>query len=93
VGGLYAALLRRERDHQLDHERFVEKHPQYHNTHDKQLLDDLELGRPVILQGRRLKGWGIPRVPLQRSDAFQWFKVSHNDSVVPAQSPEDRSVS
>jgi hypothetical protein len=51
--------LRREREHQLDHERFVEKHAQYHNTHDKQLLDALELGRPVILQGRRLEGWGI----------------------------------
>jgi hypothetical protein len=42
----------------------------------------------VLLQGRGLKGCGVPRVRLRRDQAFAWFVVSPNDSIVPTESPD-----
>ena len=88
VPGLYGALREREREHYERHAAFAQHHPQYRGMWDGRVLDGLEAGVPVVVQGRRLKGWGVPRVPLRRDQAFQWFTVCPDDSVTPAESPK-----
>ncbi len=45
------------------------------------VLDALEAGKPVTLQGRNLRGVSLPSVPLRRKDAFEWFEIGADDSV------------
>ena len=47
------------------------------------LLDDLEAGRPVVLQGRRLKGHSMPDTHVRRDQAFDWFEVRPDDTIRP----------
>lgn len=93
VDGLYAALLERERDcharNPVDPRwRYTEAGQRGEPPPDRwltprpPLLDDLEAGRPVRLQGRRLRGRGLPEVPLRRDQAFDWFEVSRDDSML-----------
>lgn len=90
VPGLYAALLAREREHAASWDAHVADSG-YRRIHgpSRRLLDALEAGHPAVLQGRRLKGWGLPKVPLRRDQAMLWFAVLVDDTVVPAESPED----
>lgn len=90
VPGLYRALLARERDHQARHDEFVESTGwRRRYGRNRRVLDALESGRPAIVQGRNLSGWGIPKVSsLRREDAFRWFAVTPDDRVVLAESPE-----
>ena len=95
VPGLYAALLERGRKHQ---ER-VERRSAVTYTYPaedlavmrrpRHLLDTLEAGKPVVLSPSQLGGYGIPKVPLspEQRQWGHWFKVSADDSVVPAASP------
>jgi hypothetical protein len=85
VPGLYEALRARERQHNERHMHFAEHDPQYRDTYSRRKLDALEASRPVVLEGRQLKGWGVPRVPMRIEDAFNRFVVSPDDTVVPAQ--------
>jgi hypothetical protein len=47
------------------------------------LLDDLEAGRPVVLQGRQLKGHSMPDTHVRRDQAFDWFEVRPDDTIRP----------
>lgn len=89
VPGLYAALLAREREHQRGWSELAADGPVH--PRDRRLLDALESGQPAVLQGRRLRGWGLPKVPLRREDAFRWFAVAADDRIVPAEPPEDEA--
>jgi hypothetical protein len=55
----------------------------------RRLIDALESGGPVSVEGRELEGRGIPKVSLRRRQWFDRFSVSPDDSVVPTESPED----
>jgi hypothetical protein len=45
------------------------------------LLDALEAGRPARVQGRNLRGQGLPEVRLRREQAFDWFEVGADDTL------------
>lgn len=97
VPALYAALRARTREQQARWEVFAAQNPEYQGEGGRlrqdasrpRLLAAFTAGRPAVLQGRQLKGHGIPRVPLRRDQMFDWFAVAADDSVVPAESPED----
>lgn len=97
VPGLYAALLAWERHrcsrpdprlpYRLHGGGFSCRTPGIVCEHDpiplprSKLLDDLEAGRPVRLEGRSLRGHHLPDCRLRRDQAFDWFKVGPDDSV------------
>ena len=99
VPGLYAALLEGERrrcsrpdprlTYRLHGGGFSCRTPGIICEHDplplprSQLLDDLEAGRPVHLQGRQLRGHSLPDARLRRDQAFDWFEVRTDDSLNP----------
>lgn len=104
VPGLYAALLASEQrrcsrpdprmPYRLHGGGFSCRTPGIICEHDpiplprSKLLDDLEAGRSVRLQGRQLRGRSLPDARLRRDQAFDWFQVSFDDevSVVPGPS-------
>jgi hypothetical protein len=93
VPGLYAALLQREREHREGHDAFEAqmiaeygRFPWY--PPPRRLLDELEAGLPVVVEGRELRGRSVPKVPLRREQAYAWFEVSPGDTVTPAETPE-----
>ncbi len=85
LAGLYQALLQRERERQDCHDGFVVATCLSYERNRK-LLDALEAGEPATVVGRNLKGWGIPKVGLQRDQAFDRFRVSPDDIVSPVKS-------
>jgi hypothetical protein len=91
VPGLYARLLERERGScaQIDPRtlpRFNPASPAPRTVVEtgiksRALLDALEAGEPVQLQGRQLRGRSLPAMPLRRDQASDWFEVSADDTV------------
>lgn len=51
------------------------------------LLDDLEAGLPVVVQGWDLRGHSLPDVHLRRDQAFDWFEVRPDDTIRPCPPP------
>lgn len=91
TAGLYAAILERERAYcaRIDPrtmERFNktttgELTVVATGARSGKLLEALEAGQPVRLQGRRLRPW----LELRRDQAFQWFEIRPDDTVRPCE--------
>ena len=88
VPGLYDALRERERQHQDRHDSHAAATGLPYRR-NRRLLDALEAGELATLMGRRLRGWGVPKVPLRREQAFDWFVVSPDDALTPTKLPDD----
>lgn len=93
VPGLYAALLEWERQSfersRVDPRwRYTEAGQRGEPALESWLrprsarLDALEAGKPVALQGRDLRGVHLPKVPLRRDQAYDWFEIRPDDSVL-----------
>ncbi len=93
TAGLYAALLERERAYcaRIDPRTMARFNKATEGeltvvatgARSGRLLEDLEAGRPVRLEGRRLRPW----LELRRDQAFQWFEISSDDTVRECEAP------
>jgi hypothetical protein len=94
VRGLYVALRERDRESRERHGRFVASMIEQHGffpwtgSGSRRRFDGLHAGKPVVLMGRELSGHGIPDVPLSREQWSDWFTVTPDDTVLPAEDPD-----